>query len=235
MSGDGTVAALKRKMKLPTLLKACGADRKESQLKPLARSGEADTAALLPTGSRGKPRMPPLVQIAFFFPAFAGMLFGFDIGATSGAVHQLRQDCGGEGLRDSSTLTGLVTSSSLAGAFIGTAASYVFADIIGRRGELIVAGLLYGLGSVGTVLAPQGECGQVDHVLSWVVAARMVYGLGIAFAMHAAPVYISEMAPSHCRGFLVAAKEGRPHLPRTQPCPRWPTQPGQTAAHTGRP
>ncbi|CAE8601956.1 unnamed protein product [Polarella glacialis] len=34
-----------------------------------------------------------------------------------------------------------------------------------------------------------------------------IYGLGIGFAMHAAPIYIAEIAPSDVRGTLVSAKE----------------------------
>jgi MFS family permease len=37
---------------------------------------------------------------------------------------------------------------------------------------------------------------------------RAVYGLGIAFSIHSAPVYISEMAPADKRGLLVSLKEG---------------------------
>jgi len=35
-----------------------------------------------------------------------------------------------------------------------------------------------------------------------------VYGLGIGFAMHGAPVYIAETAPSKVRGLLISLKEG---------------------------
>ena len=36
---------------------------------------------------------------------------------------------------------------------------------------------------------------------------RAIYGVGIAFSMHAAPVYISEMSPAAVRGLLIALKE----------------------------
>lgn len=36
---------------------------------------------------------------------------------------------------------------------------------------------------------------------------RTLYGLGIGFAMHAAPAYIAETAPSRLRGFLISLKE----------------------------
>ena len=40
------------------------------------------------------------------------------------------------------------------------------------------------------------------------MVGRITYGFGIAFSMHAAPVYISEMAPADVRGLLVSLKEG---------------------------
>ena len=37
--------------------------------------------------------------------------------------------------------------------------------------------------------------------------ARVLYGFGVGFAMHGAPSYIAETAPSTLRGSLVAGKE----------------------------
>lgn len=43
--------------------------------------------------------------------------------------------------------------------------------------------------------------------LNTLLLGRMLYGLGIAFAMHAAPAYISETSPPRVRGLLVSMKE----------------------------
>ena len=43
--------------------------------------------------------------------------------------------------------------------------------------------------------------------LTVLFAARFLYGIGCGFAMHGAPTYIAEMAPSEIRGTLVALKE----------------------------
>ena len=56
-----------------------------------------------------------------------------------------------------------------------------------------------------TCVAPSSS--DAAAVLPAVLGGRAVYGLGIAFSMHAAPVYISEIAPSEIRGLLVSAKE----------------------------
>ena len=39
--------------------------------------------------------------------------------------------------------------------------------------------------------------------LSILVIGRALYGLGIGFAMHAAPAYIAEAAPAKVRGLLI--------------------------------
>ena len=45
-------------------------------------------------------------------------------------------------------------------------------------------------------------------VLWGIYVGFAVYGLGIGFAMHAAPIYIAETAPSEVRGTLISLKEG---------------------------
>ena len=35
------------------------------------------------------------------------------------------------------------------------------------------------------------------------LTGRVIYGLGIGFAMHAAPAYIAETAPASVRGLLI--------------------------------
>ena len=51
-----------------------------------------------------------------------------------------------------------------------------------------------GLGTAAESLAPGLEI---------LLAGRILYGLGIGFAMHAAPAYIAETAPASKRGLLI--------------------------------
>ncbi len=44
--------------------------------------------------------------------------------------------------------------------------------------------------------------------LPLLVAGRTLFGVGIGFAMHAAPAYIAETAPTAVRGLLISLKEG---------------------------
>jgi sugar porter (SP) family MFS transporter len=54
---------------------------------------------------------------------------------------------------------------------------------------------------IGSVIALMGLS------LEMVIVGKMVFGLGIGFAMHSAPVYISEISPPAVRGLLVSLKE----------------------------
>ncbi|KAF7836521.1 D-xylose-proton symporter-like 2 [Senna tora] len=98
----------------------------------------------------------------------------------------------------SSVELGLVTSGSLYGALIGSVLAFNVADFLGRRRELLVSALLYLIGAFITALAPN---------FAVLVIGRLVFGLGIGLAMHAAPMYIAETAPTPIRGQLISLKE----------------------------
>ncbi|OEL31957.1 D-xylose-proton symporter-like 2 [Dichanthelium oligosanthes] len=136
----------------------------------------------------------------FFFPALGGLLYGYDIGATSGAAISLKSSTfsGTTWYNLSSVQTGLVVSGSLYGALIGSALAYTIADFLGRRKELILASISYLIGALLTAAAPN---------FAIMVVGRFLYGIGIGMAMHAAPMYIAETAPSQIRGMLISLKE----------------------------
>mmetsp|Transcript_34770 Transcript_34770/g.66780 ORF Transcript_34770/g.66780 Transcript_34770/m.66780 type:complete len:194 (-) Transcript_34770:154-735(-) len=158
---------------------------------------EPDNSAMLlpPMGRAWAQRW--FVYLAFFFPALAGFLFGYDIGAASGAVNSVNELVG-----LSSIMKSLLTSSSLIGATVGSIAVFWLGEPLGRRREILTGATLYVLGSALSAISPNGI------ILYSALVGRAIYGLGIAFSMHAAPVYISEMSPSDIRGQLVSAKEG---------------------------
>lgn len=155
-------------------------------------AAEAGTEEKIPIG---------ITTLAFLFPALGGALFGYDIGATSGAVNSL-QDAARSGTDFGPALSdlqsGLIVSGSLIGALLSSTIAVFFGDGIGRKRELVSAGVLYLMGALGMSTSP--GFGQL-------VLARGAYGLGIGLAMHGAPIYISETAPASIRGTLVSAKE----------------------------
>ncbi|KAG6528399.1 D-xylose-proton symporter-like 3, chloroplastic [Zingiber officinale] len=136
----------------------------------------------------------------FLFPALGGLLFGYDIGATSGASISLQSAelSGTTWFSLSAVQLGLVVSGSLYGALAGSLIAYPTADFLGRRRELIVAAALYLVGGLITGFAPD---------LVALIIGRFIYGTGIGLAMHGAPLYIAETSPSQIRGTLISLKE----------------------------
>ncbi|XP_024035388.1 D-xylose-proton symporter-like 3, chloroplastic isoform X1 [Citrus clementina] len=140
------------------------------------------------------------VILPFLFPALGGLLFGYDIGATSGATISLQSPelSGTTWFNLSAVQLGLVVSGSLYGALLGSILVYSIADFLGRKRELIIAAVLYALGALTTAYAPG---------LGVLLVGRLLYGLGIGLAMHGAPLYIAETCPSQIRGTLISLKE----------------------------
>ncbi|TYH24054.1 hypothetical protein ES288_A03G061200v1 [Gossypium darwinii] len=162
-------------------------------------SGE-EAESLLPDSAYQEPFSWSSVIFPFLFPALGGLLFGYDIGATSGATISLQSPelSVTTWFNLSAIQLGLVVSGSLYGALLGSLLVYPIADSLGRRRELLIAALLYVLGGVLTAFAPG---------LSVLLVGRLLYGLGIGLAMHGAPLYIAETCPSQIRGTLISLKE----------------------------
>lgn len=87
-----------------------------------------------------------MASLLFLFPALGGLLFGYDIGATSGALLSITspQVSGTDWYSLSAFQSGLVVSMSLAGALLGSGGALVFGDKMGRKRELLLAAGLYG-------------------------------------------------------------------------------------------
>lgn len=153
------------------------------------------------------------VLFAFAVIATGGFLFGYIIGINSNVVTQGQLICADGDSAHSGTWTswgydqcyhlsdwdqGILSSINLIGATLSSLICFRYADILGRKREVQIGAVLYLLGSLGAALSP----------VRWgIYAGFLVYGLGIGFAMHAAPVYIAEISPANVRGTLVSAKE----------------------------
>ncbi|KAL9431622.1 hypothetical protein AB3S75_026756 [Citrus x aurantiifolia] len=164
--------------------------------------GSADEEPLIANGIRPSPENYSVSAaiLPFLFPALGGLLYGYDIGSTSCATISIESPTlsGISWYGLSSVEIGLITSGSLYGALIGSILAFNIADILGRRRELILAALLYLVGALVMALAP-------DFII--MVVGRFVFGIGIGLAMHAAPMYIAETAPTPMRGQLISLKE----------------------------
>mmetsp|Transcript_28759 Transcript_28759/g.82313 ORF Transcript_28759/g.82313 Transcript_28759/m.82313 type:complete len:486 (+) Transcript_28759:85-1542(+) len=150
---------------------------------------------------------------AFAFIATGGLLFGYIIGINSNVLTPGQLLCpdgytgtvgtwGSWGYGQCYHLTpgaqGVLSSLNLIGACASSLLCFRYADSMGRKLEVQMAGLLYMLGAVVAALLP---------VLWGTFLGFLIYGFGVGFAMHAAPVYIAEISPAAVRGRLVSAKE----------------------------
>lgn len=147
----------------------------------------------------------------FFFPALGGLLFGFDIGATSAVITQLQSSSYSgttwyETVADSSFLQGVITSVGMLGAMLGSMTCFAVADDLGRRRSLLLASSLFFTGAMIEFLSGKASW-SADTGIAVLIIGRLVYGYACGFAMHGAPAYIGEMAPSAIRGLLVSLKE----------------------------
>ncbi len=133
------------------------------------------------------------VYIVAAVAACAGLLFGYDTGAISGAILFVRPEFG-----LSPALVGIVTSVALAGATAGSLAGGWLADRFGRRHVIIVTALLFAGGSVLSAFAAS---------VGWLIGSRVLIGIATGVASFVAPMYLSEIAPPRVRGSLVALNQ----------------------------
>eukprot|EP00871_Galdieria_phlegrea_P005986 jgi/Galph1/875/GphlegSOOS_G5673.1 len=149
---------------------------------------------------RFRKGLPPWLS-SFFFPSLGCLLFGFDIGCSSSVIRILGDlsIASSANFGDlSASVLGLIAATSLFGALASSAVAFRFGDDLGRKRELITSAFLYTVGTIVEATAP-------NLVLLFI--GRFLYGGGIGFAMHAAPIYIAECVPTNRRGLLISLKE----------------------------
>ena len=120
----------------------------------------------------------------------AGVLFGYDQGVIAGALDGITTEFG-----LSTFMQEVVTSWVTLGALFGALIAGSLADKRGRIQTLIVAAVLFSLGSIFEAVA------QGTGVL---VIGRFTVGFGVGVASVAAPLYAAEMAPTKVRGRFVS-------------------------------
>ena len=138
----------------------------------------------------GKTPVKGFVYYAVAIAALGGLLFGYDTGVISGAILFITKQ-----FSLSSTMKEVVVSAVLVGAVAGASLGGVLTDRLGRRSLIIVAGLIFIVGSLGTAFSP---------AITWLIAAEIVTGIAIGMASFISPMYIAELVPPRVRGALVA-------------------------------
>ena len=122
--------------------------------------------------------------------ALAGLMFGLDIGVISGATQFIRHDFG----IDDHTIE-LIVSSMMFGAAIGALAAGFLSAMLGRKRSLIIAAILFVIGSVLSAIAPSPDA---------LIGARVVLGFAIGIATFTAPLYLAEISSERSRGAMVS-------------------------------
>lgn len=122
--------------------------------------------------------------------ALGGFLFGFDTAVISGAEQEIQKLWG---LSD--TMIGQMIAMALYGTIVGALFGGIPADKLGRKMTLIWIGILYLVSALGSALAPD---------VYWLMFFRFIGGLGVGASSVAAPMYITEIAPTESRGRLTA-------------------------------
>ena len=122
-----------------------------------------------------------------FAASLSALCFGYHMAAINGCLEAI---AGANNL----VAQGLVVSTLLVGAAVGSFFAGRVADAFGRRRGLQYTGLLL-------VLGPS-ICVALSSSLALILAGRFVTGLGVGLASSLCPLYISETAPKHLRGSL---------------------------------
>lgn len=145
-----------------------------------------------------------------FVATLGGLLFGWDTAVISGAVSSIDAyfiDPLGLSETARSSLSGWTISSALLGCIIGAGVAGWISTALGRKGGLIVAALLFLIGSLGSAV-PEFGLGVIGKMgpdaLRPFIFYRILGGVGVGIASMLSPLYIAEISPSAIRGRLVS-------------------------------
>ncbi|XP_057482208.1 probable polyol transporter 6 [Actinidia eriantha] len=121
------------------------------------------------------------------------IIFGYDTGVMSGAMIFIKDDLK---INDTQVqiLAGILNICALVGALCAGRTS----DFIGRRYTIVVASMIFFLGSVLMGYAP---------TYAVLMVGRCTAGIGVGFALMIAPVYSAEISSASSRGFLSSLPE----------------------------
>ncbi|MBF7019976.1 sugar porter family MFS transporter [Staphylococcus sp. 18_1_E_LY] len=130
-------------------------------------------------------------RFIYFFGAFGGILFGYDIGVMTGALPFLKEDWN----IDNGMIIGLITSSVMLGAIFGGILAGRVSDKLGRRKMILISAIIFVVGSILSGIAPHD--GNYFLIIS-----RIILGIAVGASSALVPAYMSEMAPAKYRGQL---------------------------------
>ncbi|UXU78108.1 sugar porter family MFS transporter [Mammaliicoccus sciuri] len=137
-----------------------------------------------------KNKTPKIVYLFAILGGLAGLLYGYDSGAIALALPSITEEFG-----LNTQEKGLVVSFLLLGALPAIIGATLFEKKIERRNLLVIAGIIFTIGSLG--------CALVDNI-TWLLFFRFVLGLAAGIANMYGLIYLSELAPAHLRGMMAS-------------------------------
>ncbi|WP_443478231.1 sugar porter family MFS transporter [Novosphingobium aerophilum] len=144
------------------------------------------------TGGEARINMAFIIAIVAV-ATIGGFMFGYDSGVINGTQKGLEAafDLGKLGI-------GFNVGAILVGSSIGAFAAGRMADIIGRRGVMMLAAVLFFFSAL--------MAGAAGSSVIFIIA-RIIGGLGVGAASVISPVYISEVTPAAIRGRLSSVQQ----------------------------
>lgn len=127
-------------------------------------------------------------RFAGFVAAFGSVLVGYDTGIIAGAMLFITPE-----FNLNAAETGLIITSILIGAVVGSVVSGWVAQSLGRKRTLVISAAVLAIAAVGMAVAP-------DYAM--LLVARFVAGLGVGAVEATVPTFLSELAPTKSRGRL---------------------------------
>ncbi|KAF4365426.1 hypothetical protein F8388_012791 [Cannabis sativa] len=144
-------------------------------------------------GKSNKPGMNKYTLLCGLLASTSSILLGYDIGVMSGAVLFIK-----ENLKITSTQVEILVGTLNVFSLIGSLASGKTSDYIGRRYTIVLAATTFLIGALLMGLAPS---------FPFLLAGRVVAGIGVGYALMIAPLYTAELSPALSRGFLTSLPE----------------------------
>ncbi|MCM5704489.1 MFS transporter [Larsenimonas salina] len=137
--------------------------------------------------SRVQHGMFGIIALAFFFDSMDLAMMTFLLGSIK-SEFQL-----------SSTMTGLLASTSFVGMALGAALSGLLADRFGRKPIFQISIVVWGLASLSCALSPSVE---------WLMISRIILGFGMGMEFPIAQSMLTELIPAQKRGRYMALLDG---------------------------
>ena len=136
------------------------------------------------------PRSSSTAIFVCTLAAFAGLMFGLDIGVISGAIPFIQRE-----FHINDRVIEWIVSSMMLGAALGAVVAGRLSSLLGRKRLLLISGLSFVAGSLLCSIATNA---------STLIVARFVLGLAIGIASFTAPLYLAEVAPEKYRGAMIS-------------------------------